>query len=248
MSRHVHSGCMSEQTSDAGRSEGTLPVPPRCTLQLEHPHGLPACSRCGADHWGPSRWHAAKVILSAAVVSAEFEFLECAACSQAGSAVPGRVLVDGRGYGVLRFSEGLAFGLDVFYQWAHRIDIAAPSTWTAAWRHTLHSAIGLTLRERKWLYQAHKKHFDSAVLDFIQLQQIDYDVAFNCDCFSGDEQDLTVMSAARCACACEHHYKADAMLAYQMTLRRGDHNGRNDPVLPQGPGTAGAPIQRDAGG
>ena len=126
-------------------------------------------------------------MLPAAVVATRFETRTCTACRPSAAAQPGSITVDGRGHGVLRSSDSLAFGLEVFYQFAHRIDIAAPSTWTAAWRHILCNAMGLSLADRKWLYTTAKQSFDHAVLDFIQLQQIDYNAAFHCDCFTGED-------------------------------------------------------------
>ena len=194
----------------AERSEGRRAVPAQCLLD----DPLPACPSCQQLSWGEQQWQPGQVILPAAVVQTEFELRSCTAWQADAERVCGHQLqVDGHAYGLLRQTLDLSFSHEVLYQWAERFCIDSADTWTAAWKHLISKAKGLTLDQQRGLFDTHRQHFLDATMDFVQLQHLDYSSAFSCGCWQSGH----TCPCVRCsALNLGHPAGSEAIAAVQM--------------------------------
>ena len=126
-----------------------------------------------------------QVVMPAAVLHVHFETRQCLSVDAAGRPCKGQLTADGREIGVLRKTRTLAFAHELLYQWADKLLSGSAETWSSAWLMALVRARNISEADKQRLWEQHKKQFAEATLDFIQLQGIDYDSGFACDCWQG---------------------------------------------------------------
>lgn len=121
----------------AARSEGRQQVPVSCPPTPEELRTT-ACPKCrSVDRWAlqPNRPAPGqcRVFLPAAAAWTNFPEHGCTFVSPDGQRCSGTLSTDGRPYGILRHSPGLAYGHELMYQWSDRMasrGIAWYTMWT----------------------------------------------------------------------------------------------------------------------
>ena len=131
-------------------------------------------------------YECSQVVMPAAVLDVQFEMQRCLSLDAAGRPCKGQLVADGREIGVLRKTHTLAFAHELLYQWADKLLSGSAETWSSAWLMALVKARNISEADKQRLWEQHKKHFSEATLDFIQLQGIDYDAGFACNCWQGE--------------------------------------------------------------
>ena len=144
------------------------------------------CGQCGQMDWDlAGESERSQVVMPAAVLHVHFETRQCLSVDAAGRPCKGQLTADGREIGVLRKTRTLAFAHELLYQWADKLLSGSAETWSSAWLMALVRARNISEADKQRLWEQHKKQFAEATLDFIQLQGIDYDSGFACDCWQG---------------------------------------------------------------
>ena len=171
--------CMSMVIScaSAGRAKGQTGIP-----SIVYPRMERTCTECGGCNWtGTQSAKPCTVFLLAAAVSVEFVRISCnePGCS-------GSLEVDGLEVGVVRTSKGgaeFAFGHEVLWDWSFKLGAGGVS-WFGHWRETLARYSDSREQQSQWLFGL-RDLYQQTTLDFIQLQQIDFQGAFSCSCQAG---------------------------------------------------------------
>ena len=157
-------------------------MPQRCPIVHSQ-----ACSVCQQNNWGPEiDDEQCTVVLLSSLPCTIFTVQKCNSILADGSQCSGQQTPDGKEYGLLRQTPSLALSHELLYHWAERLATGHPDTWTTSWLLTLlgdQTDEGEAAKARLFSLKA---VWSSATLDFLQLQDIDYDSGFRCNCWQGE--------------------------------------------------------------
>lgn len=154
----------------AGRANGQWAVPDKVLPDLET-----MCSGCNRCNWSAVAYDISDVFLDGAVVKTKFGKCDCQS-----DGCGGRLLADGKKIAVLRKTSTLAFGHELLYDWCDK-QARGGSQFYTTWRDIVGKTKGATVEEQR-RYMNHRKHFQEACMDFVDLMDIDYASGFCCSC------------------------------------------------------------------
>jgi hypothetical protein len=144
-----------------------------CKLSVEELNGK--CPLCDEVGWGvPECGVLSYVFMPLDLCELKFEFAKCLT-----PGCIGRLDVDGYDYALLRSSPTRAFSYVVLYEWTDLCGLEA-QPWWSFFRNLLLKYRDVEEVLRRKLLQNCAKAFQNACMDFIQLFNIDYRLAFTC--------------------------------------------------------------------
>lgn len=170
------------------RTCGMMPLP-RTISPSNHQQQQP-CKECGQVNWGSILFDEKSkgrhgnqttscVYLAMAVQQVSFRYLKCCTMKSAGERCPGKLKPDGWEQCVFRKSSKASFSFEVMYKWSSYGGVQCQGFYNY-WRTYLHNCVDVP-EEKLRQHMANKLSvFEEAALDWIQLQAINYRVAFDC--------------------------------------------------------------------
>ena len=155
----------------ADRTEGRSDLP-----SIVRPDTSTACSCCSNTNWSEEKLGLeCTVFLLARAAKVKFAEHTCESLN-----CNGKLYIDGIELAILRYTERTAFAHEVLWDWSHRVSTGGV-TWFGHWRDTI-ARYSDPLAVKAWWQHRLRDAYEQATLDFIQLQRIDYPMAFSCDC------------------------------------------------------------------